>query len=282
MRDAFGVEKRQTGERVASGSEAVLGAGLIGAGVSANRFANHATRRMEGAIDRSAARKKLKLVQPQRTVPGAARSAKDKARAKRAQYYGKISQINAQRNTRLKIVRRVFDDMPIKGRKIPVGRGALITAGFGAGVPLAWHGARNVVDKRLDKHDVDAGMAGALTGVGAWEAGLYSTKKIDRRIERNIAADKGASKILRQHRRNVGLPNNAPKGDTRWLKYHRTWPKDVPGWKWKRTLSRLHGGKSQVAIAAGIGAVGAGTGLALNRKIDPVEGRKVSKSQEAP
>lgn len=277
MIDAFGVDreisKRSKSDKVAYGSEAVLGGGAIVGGLSANRFANYANTRVEDVINRDAARQKAKLVKPERTAPGAPRNAKQKARAKAKAYYGADQKINAQRNHRIKLARKVFSDVKIKGRKIPVGRAAMITAGFGTGVPMVWHGARNVVEKKADKHDVDGGMAGALTGIGAWQAGLYSTKGIDRKIERNIADDLKMTAKVRQHRKNVGLPNNAAKGDTRWLKYHRTFPKDVPGWKWKRTLSYLHGGKSQIAVSGAVGAASGAAGVALNRKIDPKKDR---------
>lgn len=274
MPDAFGVSKK-AGDKVAHASEVTTGSGLVVAGLSANRFANYANNRVEGFIDRDADRQRAKVkVQPKRTPPGAGRAAKAKAKAQTKAYYTAHQKINAQRNRRIKLTRKVFNDVKIKGHKVPVGRGAMITAGFGAGVPLIWHGSREFVEKRVDKHDVDAGMAGALTSIGAYQAGLYSTKKIDRRIETNIANDPKLKAKATAHRKASGLPKNPPLGDTRWLKYHRTFPKDIPGWKWKRTMSYLHGGKSQVAVSGAVGALGAAAGVGLNRKIDPKKDRK--------
>ena len=44
--------------------------------------------------------------------------------------------------------------------------------------------SKGFVSKAANKHDVDHFMAGALTTAGAYQGGLYSTKKVDRQIGR--------------------------------------------------------------------------------------------------
>jgi hypothetical protein len=258
------VEKRSS-QRAEGAAQVAAGGAALGLGLSANRLVDAAERAGNARVERWRGAKVSAMGSPVvRTVPGAERAAKDRAKARTKANQGVIDGINRNANRANRVLRRAA------GGKT---RGALITAGFAAATPNVWLGARKVVEKAADAHDVDAFMAGALGTAGAYHGGLYATKRVDRRIEQNIAADPKVKQALTEHRRNVGLPKDARAGDARWLRYHREYPKSIPGWKWKRTLSRLQGGKSQVAIS-GAAAVAGGMGAAaVNRRVDPVSER---------
>ena len=171
-------------------------------------------------------------------------------------------------------------------------RAGLLTAGFATATPLVWHGSREYVQKKADKHDVDAFMAGALGTAGAYQGIGYATHPWQYKQERNFSP--AAKDRIRQHQAETfgtdrrGRPMVPPKGDPRWKKFGRTYPKtdarmkvgpvSVPAHKYKRAMSRLQAGKTQVAITGGLAAVGGLAAAKANRKFHPVEERKVKKS----
>jgi hypothetical protein len=153
-----------------------------------------------------------------------------------------------------------------------------MVAGYLAGVPLAWHGARDLVNsnevgKRLSQKDVDAGFAGGAAGAGGYQLGMYSTKPLDRHYNRKLQqldddtpGVKGARHQLKEHEKASGFEGSRPpQGDPRWLKYNRTYPQGLPGWKLRRFMSYAHGGKTGVAATAVTGGVAAGASIAASR-----------------
>ena len=259
------------GRKAEGVAQAGAGAGVLAGALSANRGVNAAERAARGRVDDWKARKLSVIGDPvTRTVPGASRGAKEQAKAKTRAAQGQVNAVNERANRAKRAIRVA------SGGKT---RGALITAGFAAAAPNVWLGSRKVVEKKADQHDVDAFMGGALGTAGAYHGGLYATKKIDRRIENNIAADPDATKRVRDNKKKYGVPKNASKGDRRWLAHHRNFPKGVPGSKFKRAMSYAHGGKSQVAITGGLAALGGLAAAKVNRKVHPMEERnKVRKS----
>jgi len=185
-------------------------------------------------------------------------------KAKTKKLYGKINENN--RKTKIATSRL--------GYKTRVGTAA---TGFLVGVPVAWHGARELVEKGQTSRQkkVDAAFAGAASGAGGYQLGLYATKPLDRKYERDIKAKADTMKPgdpdnprakLNAHQKKMGLPKDAQVGDKRWLKYFRKYPKGVPGWRFKRAMSYAHGGKTGVAATLGAGAIGAGVGVASTKE----------------
>ena len=273
---------KSAGKKAEGATQAAAGGAALGLGLSANRLVNAAERAGNVQVanwrDKRVARVGNPVV---RTIPGASKNTKDRAKKRTKAGQQRINTINAKANRANAMIRRGAGGGT---------RGALITAGFATAVPSVWMGSRKVVEK-ADQHDVDAFMGGALATAGAYHGGLYATKRVDRKAEKKIADDVDMRRTIAAHRKSVGLPKDARKGDSRWLKYHRTFPthttgdpnagsptKRIPGVRWKRAMSYAQGGKSQVAIT---GALAAGGGLAaarVNRKIDPVSDRKVRKA----
>lgn len=261
--------RKDAAKKLEGASQVAAGGAALGLGLSTNRLVNTAERRANEFVAARRAEAIGRVGNPVvRTVPGASVGAKQRAKERTKQNQGRINEINRKANKANRVIRSAA------GGKT---RGALITAGFLTAAPSVWLGSRKMVEK-ADAHDVDAFMGGALGTAGVYHGALYSTKKIDRRIERNIAADPKLRSRLNEHRKATGLPKDARKGDARWLRYHREYPKSIPGWRWKRTMSRLQGGKSQVAITGALAGAGGLGAAALNRKIDPVEGRNVKKA----
>jgi hypothetical protein len=257
-------------------AQTAAGGAALGLGLSTNRIMNTA----QGRWDKKVNGKYDRMLS---SVPLGRDKAQKKERGKA------VSVINQQRNQHL-------TQNPYKkiGGAKGGGRVALISAGFAAAAPNIWMGSRKMVEK-ADKHDVDAFMGGALATAGAYHGALYATKgPLDRRFEREWKKSPNVKNAVRQHAKKHGLDRNKPPvGDTRWLKYHRDFPKQatngpvpyrpdfkekIPGARWKRAASRLQGGKTQIAITGGLAAVGGLAAAKANRKFHPVEERKVKKS----
>jgi hypothetical protein len=168
----------------------------------------------------------------------------------------------------------------------------LLTAGFATATPLVWHGSREYVQKKADKHDVDAFMGGALASAGAYQGLGYATHPWQYRQEKKFSP--AAKARIDRHFADVfgtdkrGRPVKPGKGDPRYKKFGRTYPKtdarmkmgpvSVPAHKYKRAMSRLQGGKTQIAVTGGVAAVGGLAAAKANRKFHPVEERKVKKA----
>jgi hypothetical protein len=135
-------------------------------------------------------------------------------------------------------------------------------------------------------------MGGALAGAAGYQGAGYLTQ-LSGWEKRNYARfPDRAKQVIASHDRKVLRPNgestNPPKGHPAWKQHGRTYPKteavmrlgrmEIPAHKYKRVMSRLQGGKTQVAITAGVaGAIGLGA-AALNRKAHPVSERAVTKA----
>ena len=165
----------------------------------------------------------------------------------------------------------------------------LALTGFTVGAPLVWTGGRRVVEKKLDQYDWDAGMAGGLAAAGGYQLANYGTNPIQRRQEKKFpesakrqVKDYGVKTFGADKRGNPDLP---PKGDPRWKAYNRNYPKGTGGkigagrakmdyGTYRRAYSRLQGGKTQMAITAGLGVAGGLAAMKANRKYDPPKGRE--------
>jgi hypothetical protein len=263
---------KSAGKKAEGAAQATAGGAALGLGLSTNRLMNGAEGRWDKKIN-------ARYDRMMSSVPLGETKEQKKQRG------GAVSRINQERNGELK--KNPYKKITgAKGR----GRAALLTAGFATGVPNIWLGSRKAVEK-ADKHDVDAFMAGALAGAGAYHGGLYATKRVDRKLAARVKAGPDFQATERAHRKTHGLKGNPRIGDARWKAYHRTYPKSttlpkgaegptrpMPGARWKRSLSRLQAGKTQVAITAGVAGATGLAGAKLNRKVHPVDERKVQKS----
>jgi hypothetical protein len=181
------------------------------------------------------------------------------AAAKRRQ--GLINEAERKRNKVTRIGRS------ISGPRV---REALTVGGLVAGVPLAWHGARGMVDKREapSRGDVDAAAAGALAGGLGYQGAMYATKPVDAALRRKVDKDPKAKARLNRHARKMKIDSTDPGAMDRYKQFNRTYPKSVPGWQWRRAMSHLHGGKTGVGLTLASAGAGAAGGVAWKRRHD--------------
>lgn len=285
--------------RAGSAVEAAAGFGLMGAAAGGNRiafggqrryadFVDYASRReseyLEGRFPHGIApdgRPHVPFVAPSGPLVGGRPPAlprEEKLANKEAlkRKHGRLAAINERRNrlhaSSARLVRPVA--------------GALIGTGLVAGPVLAWHGSRGVVDKGLSRGDVDAAFAGAAVPVVAYHGTLYGTKPlVDSRLDAAIRADPDARKAVAARRQELGLAERGKPvidGDPRMKPFFRSYPKsvDMPvslsvagrsvrtpvkAWQWKRGMSYLQGGKTQLGITGGLALAGAAGGVAVRR-----------------
>lgn len=172
------------------------------------------------------------------------------------------------------------------------GRFGIAAAGV-IGAPLAWHGGRSYFEK-ADARDFDRAAAGAALGGLAYQTpGWVGKIKVPTQISLEQKQGRGprvpkvksrsyeqklrtkinladAAPIEREHMKRMGLPPDAKPGDPRYVKFYRTYPKELPGWRYRRALSYTHGGKTQMGGMAAAATLGA----ALNMR----RGQNVAKS----
>jgi hypothetical protein len=259
---------------VVSRDEALLGYGAVAtsSAVGANRMADTANRRKrlrDGVRVREAEQRLAGARSAPRTPPppggwrangeglqrGAARR---KARAGQAQRVkqaaGQVSDLRAE-------LKR-----PAMGRKA-VGR--VTAGGLSTGLPALWLGARERV-KKATTAEVDRYAAGGLVGGGAYQAGVYGSKRIDRKINAKVAASTKLRDRYAAHKQTHGNPTQA--GDPRWKGMFRSYPRDLPGWQFKRAMGYAGAGKTGVAMTGGAALAG-GTvaNNKLKRKARPVK-----------
>ena len=146
-----------------------------------------------------------------------------------------------------------------------------LTAG---GAAMTWHGGRKEFGKKASRKDADAAALGAAGGIAAHQgAGLGFTLRRMKVMDAHQGADRAKVKAYNK----TALPKGGMKtGDPNWKKYWRNYPKDVPGGKTARVLSRTHGGKTGAAVLLGSATAGGATGVAVSRKKDKVTKRDMS------
>jgi len=272
-------QKRNTAAGVAG---VAGGTALATSAVRANKTMDVIRDRSNRFIDSEQAKAKSKATPPGYKMARPASPSKENLNfARMSAKNDRITNVKLQRiNTNANKARKA-----VKLATGMKGRGALISAGFLGAIPATWLGARELAKpkavekayKKVDPNDVDAALGGGLAAAGGYQGGLYATKAYDRKIERKQRAAMESrpgvanktKTILDNHRKTHGITPQTTKGDAKWLKFYRSYPKELQGYKFKRTMSYLHGGKSQVALTAGAGAIGAGVALAANRKFDP-------------
>lgn len=169
-----------------------------------------------------------------------------------------------------------------KGKKVrtPAALGELrrqtvIGVGIPTGIALTWHGARNwakesekrkrtkIVKKYTRKDDVDAAMAGGLTGMALYHVPSHAEWALRNKTEAKAAPE--AQKIINDWKTEYDL-HREQKGSPKWKKGYRNYPKDVPGARMSRIQSHLYTGKRGMAATAAMGVAGGVTGIAINRK----------------
>jgi hypothetical protein len=260
-------------ERVRGGAELGLAAGTLGTGfaigpleerhnrhVAATRDARVAQLNASHGID---ARGNLittdryaGLRNPHGRVPGLPAEVKRRMREETRRKHGAIAEANRQAKRRT-----------IK----PAGRLGRRWIAAGLATPLAWHGARSQVGKRVERRDVDAAALGALGGIGVHQGVHYAALPLDRHNERRIADDEWHRQVLREHRKTSGLPKNARLGDPRWQGYFRGYPTSLPGGRIKRAFSWTHGGRTGAAAVLGSGGLGGAYAVrTARRRREPV------------
>lgn len=154
-------------------------------------------------------------------------------------------------------------------------RNAVIGLGIPTGIALTWHGARNLAKdsqkrksplakKYTRKDDVDAAMAGGLTGMVLYHAPSHAEWALRNKTE--VKATPEAQKIINDWKTEYDL-HREQKGSPKWKKGYRNYPKDVPGARMSRIQSHLYTGKRGMSATAAMGVAGGVTGIAINRKM---------------
>lgn len=243
---------------IALGTGAASGA-AAGASGRLRRITNTAHRKYYDArIARAEAKpvKDIRNVLPKdsagRTVYASPDQRRNLRAASRRANKEKYRKIHALKNKRARV------PIPTDKRRVALA----LTAG-GISVPTTWYGARKLVEKaekplrqRLEPRDIDAAViGGAGAGLG-YQGASYGLKVVDRRNERKIKADPVLQDKYNKYA-HANKPRNVPSGDRAWVDYFRKYPKDLPGGKMKRVLSRTHAGKSGTAAMLGVSGLGA-------------------------
>lgn len=229
---------------------------------------------------RSTSEHKKKVDVKTKTIGGRLTSNLPRGSANASQRELAVRRLHTNLNNTRRFKNAVISGIPNKA-KVPI----MASAYLGGGA-LAWKGTRNLapkdrVSKAITRRDVDNAFTGGAAGAGGYQLAMYATKPIDRRIERGWNAERDAAKriaassggppaetshsIMAAHKKTHGI-SGTKLGDRKWLKYWRTTPDTVQGYKFKRTMSYLHGGKTGVALTTGVGALGAGGAVAAGRK----------------
>ena len=250
---------KDTKRKIAGGALAAGGAGVALGVPGVARTELKIARVRTGRIDRKLARVKASM--PQKPDPSTryhgGRYHPESAKAKvlrgqqKKQVQGQINQLQEKR-------RRVNKPKLFHNQSKLWG-GALV-----AGGGTSYLGARHTVDK-ADKKDVTAGYLGAGAGFVGYQGGSIAMKPLEKPAERKIKGDKKLQAKLSEHRA-ATLPKNAPAGHPSWLKYNRTYPKDLPGSRLKRFHAHAVSGKSGAAATLGVMGASAAGGVALKRR----------------
>lgn len=128
---------------------------------------------------------------------------------------------------------------------------ALWGAGVGIGAPTSYIGAKQMVDKKMDKHDVAAAYAGGGAGFLGYQGGSLLLKPLEKPAEKRVNASPKLKAQLVEHREK-SLPHNAPAGHPAWKDYNRKYPKTLPGARMKRVMGHAVAGKTGGAITLGV------------------------------
>jgi len=175
-------------------------------------------------------------------------------------------------------------------------RKAVLAVGIPAAIGATWHGAhkwgetrdarykqkqyrlkaKKNLSKRADKNDVDGAIAGALVGGAAYQAPSHlewiGRKKHTEKLKATVP---NYDKIVDDWKTKYDV-HGAQKGDPKWKKAYRNYPKevDVKGWRNARLQSRLYTGKSGAALTGAAGLTGAVVGVPVVRAINRKRGEK--------
>jgi len=140
-------------------------------------------------------------------------------------------------------------------------RSMVLGAGIPLGLGMAWHGSRSYADDRvgkaIDSKDVDAAAVGGSVGLAAYQAPSFAEWAVRSRREKKQTPQQRAR--AESWKREYGV-QGAQKGDPRWKKAYRNYPKDLPGARTARAMSRMYVGRTGMALstaAATGGAIGA-------------------------
>ncbi len=261
---------KDTRRKVVGGAVAAGGAGVaLGVpGVARGELKLAAMR--TGRIDRKLARVKAQM--PSKPDPA--------TRYHGGRYHPEAAKAKVLRGQQKKVVQGQINQLQAKRRRVNQPKiynkqtklwGGALAAGGGT----SYAGARHTVDK-ADKKDVTAGYLGAGAGFAGYQGGSIAMKPLEKPAERKIKGDKKLHAKLTEHRA-ATLPKNAPAGHPSWLKYNRTYPKDLPGARLKRFHAHAVSGKSGAVATLGVMGAGAAGGVALKRRQEKKPMSKISK-----
>jgi hypothetical protein len=169
----------------------------------------------------------------------------------------KKASIDAANRQKKNTIARVLRDTG--GRNLKLMR----VGGLVGGGALLYGAAQRGVGK-ADSKDVDAAAAGAVLGGGVYQGLGYAGKVVDRRLDAAAAKNPKSSAALRAHRELI-MPGRGRTSSKQNLSYHRTYPKDVPGWQWKRLRSYTHAGAIGNTLTVGAAAAGAAGAVKIKR-----------------
>lgn len=104
------------------------------------------------------------------------------------------------------------------------------------------------------------GTAGAITGgaagEAAWRATGLSLRNRGHKLERTLPEGMSRSrrtKLTDEHRKKFGIGHGDKQGVARNPEYARTYPKELPGWRYKRAVGQMSGRRGMAAEAGVVG-----------------------------
>ena len=143
--------------------------------------------------------------------------------------------------------------------------GGILGVGLGAqATPLE----RRRTPEQRHRADVgSAAVAGGALGQGAWLGTGYSIRHQGHKLERTRPEGMSRSqyqRIMRDHHRATGVPQNSKPDRAHAPAFYRNYPKELPAAKYKRALGHMSGRRGALLQAAVVGG-GAYTGAAVVR-----------------
>lgn len=118
-------------------------------------------------------------------------------------------------------------------------------------------GAGAVADRRRGRgsgRGAGGAAAGGVAGEAAWRATGLSLRNRGHQLERTLPEGMSRSrrtKLTDDHRKKFGIGHGDKAGIARTPAYARTYPKELPGWQYKRAVGQMSGRRG-MALEAGV------------------------------
>lgn len=158
----------------------------------------------------------------------------------------------------------------------------LLAIGIPAATAVMWHGGHQAVRqqrimnerrrreqtiaKKANERDVGAAITGGTAGIAAYQAPSFAEWALRGRADKELKNSPKHRKIIENWKKKHKIRAGEQKGLPKWDEAYRDYPKKLPGAKMRRAMAYTHTGGSGRAAFMGVTALGAGTGVAMDRK----------------